>query len=67
MCILSLLTLLCVLGVKVAYLIDKSPLEGEHAFPLKEIVGWMAHVIILFVHNSRSIKSMLFSDNNIQV
>ena len=67
MCTMSLLTLLCVIGVKVAYLINKSPLVGEHAFPLKEIVGQMAHVTILFGYNSRSIKSMRFLNNNIQV
>ena len=33
----------------VACIIDKSPLVGEHAFPLTEIVCWMAHSTILLM------------------
>ena len=40
------------IGVKVAYIINKSPLVDEHDFSLTEIVRWMAHSTILFMHNN---------------
>ena len=36
--------LLFVMRVKVAYVSNKLPLVGKHAFPLTEFVGWSAHV-----------------------
>ena len=54
---MQLHTLLYVIEIKVASIInDKPHLVVEHALPLKEIVGWMAHFTILFIHNSSSLK-----------
>ena len=50
---MQLQTLPYVIEVKVAFLINKPPLAGEHDFPLTEIVGWMAHVTMLFMHYIR--------------
>ena len=50
---MQLHTLLCVIDVKVAYIINKPTLVGE----LTENVGLMAHVTILFIHNSSSINT----------
>ena len=42
---MKLQTLQRVIGVKVAYIINKSSLVGKHAVPLMEIVGCVAKVI----------------------
>ena len=49
---MQLQTLKFEIGVKVAYMINKSPLVDEQDFLLTEIVGWMAHSTILFMYNS---------------
>ena len=49
---MQLQTLQYEIGVKVARIVNKSPLVGEHAFPLTEIVGWMAHSTIIFMNSS---------------
>ena len=41
---MQLESLLFVIRVKVAYISYKPPLVGEHAFPMTEFVGWLAHV-----------------------
>ena len=35
---------ICNTSVKVVYVSIKSPLIGEHAFPLTEVIGWLACV-----------------------
>ena len=65
---MQLQTLQFKIGVKVPCIINKSPMVGEHAFPLTEIDSCMA-----LSHNSIreqqlcSIKSMRFSFNSLQV
>ena len=50
---MQLQTLQYEIVVKVAYTIsNKSPLVGEHAFPLVEIFNWMAHTTIIFMNSS---------------
>ena len=49
---MQLQTLPYEIGVKVACIINNTPLVGEHAFPLMEIVSWMAHSTIIFMNSS---------------
>ena len=49
---MQLQTLQYKIGIKVACIINKSLVVGEHAFPLTEIVSWMAHSTILFMNSS---------------
>ena len=47
------------IGVEVACILIKSPLVDEHAFPLTDILSWMAHSTIIFMNKQLcSIKSM---------
>ena len=39
-------------GVKVACMINKSRFVGEPAFPMLDIVSWMAHSTITFMNSS---------------
>ena len=49
-CTMQLQTLQYEIRIKVACIIIKSPLVGEHAFPLTEIVGWMSYATIIFMN-----------------
>ena len=49
---MQLQTLQYEVGEKVARIINKSPLVGEHVFLLTEIVGWVAHSTIIFMNSS---------------
>ena len=49
---MQLQTLQYEIGVKVARIVNKSPLVGENDFPSTEIVDWMAHYTIIFMNSS---------------
>ena len=49
---MKLQTLQYEIGVKVACIVNKSTLVGKDAFPLMEIVDWMAYSTITFMNSN---------------